>query len=202
MNRRVAIVVLGAVLAGCAAGLPPSPLFVEVEPFEPPTRDTAQIVFLAPRAAPTAANANALYELHANQRTLLAALAGHTGSFQQVPPGHHVFMAVGRAAHLLEADVEGGARYYVLLRPDASGDLTPLPVRMSEDAEISNRSSESGQWLFDSTLVAKTAAADAWFAAKASQVDAAQAAALAVWQRQSAAQHAAATLGKDDAVLR
>ena len=203
MKLRLAFVVLAAVLSGCAAKLPPPPpLFVDVEPFEPPGRDVAQIVFLSPAAVPTVANANALYELEGGRRVLVAALAAHTGSLQVVTPGHHVFMAVGRDAHLLEADVEGGARYYVLLRAEGSANLVPLPMRMTEGAEITNRSAESGQWLADTQMVAKTPAADVWFANKAAQVDAAQAAAVAAWQRKSATERAALTLGKDDAVLR
>lgn len=203
MKLRLALVVLAAVLCGCAAKLPPPPpLFVDVDPFEPPSRDIAQIVFLSPGAVPAAASANALYQLDGGHRLLLAALAAHTGSLQVVTPGHHVFMVFGRDAHLLEADVEGGARYYVLLRAEGGANLVPLPVRMTEDAEITNRSAASGQWLADSQMVAKTPAADVWFANKAAQVDAAQAAAMADWLRKSATGRAALTLGKDDAVLR
>ena len=202
MKLRAVFIVLVAVLGGCAAPPPPPALFVDVEPFEPPTRAMAQIVFLSPDGSPSAADANALFELAAGRRTLLAALAGHTGSFQQVAPGHHVFMSYGCSAHLLEADVEGGARYYVLLRSNGKGDLTPLPVRMTEDAEITNRSAASGQWLADAPMVAKTAIADVWFKNKAAAIDAAETVALAAWQRKSAPERAALTLDLADAVLR
>ncbi len=203
MTLRLATLALLAVLAGCATKLPPPvPLFVEVEPFVPPTPDVAQIVFLSPAATPMPANANALYSLDGGHRTLMAALAGHTGSFQQVTPGHHVFMTFGHGAHLLEADVEGGCRYYVLLRADGNDDLVPLPMRMAEDAEISNRSPESSQWIVDSTMVEKTPAAEIFFAKKSSQADAAQAGALAAWQRKTPQARAAMTLEPADAELR
>ena len=203
MKSRVAAIALLAVLASCATRSPPPvPLFVEVDPFTPPTREMAQIVFLSPAAVPLPVDANALYSLDGGHRTLMAALAGHTGSFQQVMPGHHVFMTFGRSAHLLEANVEGGCRYYVLLRADGSDDLVPLPMRMTEDAEITNRSPESGQWMQDSTMVEKTPAADVFFARKSSQVDAAQADALAAWQRKTTQARASMTLEPADAVLR
>ena len=133
MKIRLESIMLFAVLAGCASKpLPPVPLFTFVEPYVSPTPDMAQIVFLSPADAPTPADTNALYELEGDRRTLVAALAAHTGSFNQVKPGHHVFMTYGHAGHLLEADVEGGARYYVLLRSDGKGELTPLPMRMTE----------------------------------------------------------------------
>lgn len=202
MTFRLAALALLAVLASCATKLPPPvPLFVEVEPYVPPTPGVAQIVFLSPAATPTPANANALYSLDGGHRTLIAALAGHTGSFQRVTPGHHVFMTFGRGAHLLEANVEEGCRYYVLLRVDGNGDLVPLPMRMTEDAEITNRSPESGQWIVDSTMVEKTPAADVFFVGK-SQVDAAQADALAAWQRKTPQARAALTLEPADAELR
>ncbi|MEP6504704.1 MAG: hypothetical protein ABJD97_15300, partial [Betaproteobacteria bacterium] len=102
---------------------------------------------------------------------------------------------------LLEANVDGGARYYVLLRPVGADDLQPWPMRMTEDAEISNRNTASSQWILDARTVDKTAAAGAWFASKAPQVDKAQAAAQSDWQRKSAAERAAATLEKADAVM-
>lgn len=203
MTFRIAAIALLAVLASCATRLPPpAPLFVEVDPFTPPTRDVAQIVFLSPADVPTQVDANALYSLDGGHRTLVAVLAGHTGSFQQMTPGHHVFMTFGRSGHLLEANVEGGCRYYVLLRADGNGDLVPLPVRMTEDAEITNRSPASGQWIVDSTMVEKTPAADIAFAKKSLQVDAAQADALAAWQRKTPLARASMTLDPADAVLR
>jgi hypothetical protein len=200
---RLASVVLLAILLGCASKpIPPVPLFTEVDPYVPPTPDMAQVVFLSPGDAPSLADTNALYELDGGHRVLVAALAAHTGAFVQIKPGHHVFMTYGRAGHLLEANVEGGARYYVLLRSDGKSELTPLPVRMTEDAAISNRSAESGQWLMASRMVEKTPAADAWFAARSAQVESAQAATLSAWQRKTAQERAALTLERDDAMLR
>ena len=135
MKIRLESVMLFAILAGCASKpFPQVPLFTSVEPYVSPTPDMAQIIFLSPADAPALADTNALYELEGDRRTLVAALAAHTGSFNQIKPGHHVFMTYGHAGHLLEADVEGGARYYVLLRSDGKGELTPLPMRMTEDA--------------------------------------------------------------------
>ena len=203
MKIRLESVMLFAVLAGCASKpLPQVPLFTAVEPFVSPTPDMAQIVFLSPADAPTLAETNALYELAGGRRVLVAALAAHTGSFDQIKPGHHVFMTYGRSGHLLEANVEGGARYYVLLRSDGKSELTPLPMRMTEDAQISNRSAESGQWIVSSQMVEKTSAADMWFAAKSARVDAAQTAALSAWQGKTTQERAALTLQRDDAVLR
>ena len=202
MKIRLESVMLIAVLAGCASKpLPQVPLFAAVEPFVPPTPDMAQVVFLSPADAPTLEETNALYELTGGRRVLVAALAAHTGSFVQIQPGHHVFMTYGRAGHLLEANVEGGARYYVFLHSDGKSELTPLPMRTTEDAPISNRSPEAGQWLMSSQMVEKTSAADMWFAAKAARVDAAQAAALTAWQGKTTQERAALTLQSDDAVL-
>ena len=204
MPRVLAAAILAA-LAGCATSAPPPsvPLFVEsASGWQVPPRDMAQIVFLTPGATPASTAANALYELEGERRTLVAALAAHAASLQLVRPGHHVFMAYGREAHLLEADVEGGARYYVLMRAVGPAGLEPLPVRMTDDAEISIRHAEATQWLLDTELVDKTPAADAWFARRDAQVALAQAAALAAWQRKSAAERAALTLQPGDAAMR
>lgn len=80
----------------------------------------------------------------------------------------------------------------------------PAQARVAEAVAIlvSNRNPDSGQWLSASTMVEKTGAADVWFAAKAREVDAAQSAALADWQRKTPQARAALTLDKADAVLR
>lgn len=193
---------LASALAACATPAPPpAPLFVEsASSYAPPPRDKAQVVFLAPADSP--AVANGLFEVDGDRRTLLAAIAAHGASIQLLPPGHHVFMAYGRAAELVEADVEGGARYYVLMRPLGSDGLQPVPVQRKDDAAVPLATSNFFDWLSNTQLVDKTAAADAWFAGKDAQVAAAQAAAQSAWQRKSAQERAALTLGKDDAVLR
>ena len=204
---RALAAVLASALAGCASRLPPpappAPLFVEsASSYTPPPLDKAQVVFLAPSATPAAAAANAIFEIDGGQRTLLAALAAHGGSIQSLPPGHHVLMAYGRAGHLIEAELEGGARYYVLLRPLDADDLQPLPVQRREGAAARVDSPDFYDWDANTTLVDKTAAADAWFSARAAQVDAAQAAAQSAWQRKTPQERAALTLTADDAVLR
>ena len=203
-RRCLAAVAMVGVLAGCAtpAAAPP-PLFVEsTTGYHPPPRDMAQIVFLAPGALPGANDANALFELDGDRRTLVAALAAHGQALLDVKPGHHVFMAYGREAFLLETHVEAGARYYVLMRAVGRDGLQPLPMRMTDDAEISNRSPASGQWLLDTELVEMTPAAGAWFALRSARIAMAQATAQAAWQRLSAAERAASTLQPEDAVLR
>jgi hypothetical protein len=190
-------------LTGCATPPPPVPLFVEsTTGWHPPPRDMAQIVFLAPGALPAATDANALFELDDDRRTRVAALAVHAGTLQVVQPGHHVFMGFGHEAWLLEVSVEAGARYYVLMRAVGRDGLRPLAVRMTEDVAVTNRSAESGQWLFDTELVDMTPAARVWFATRGARVAEARASAQAAWQRLSPAERLAATLQPEDAVLR
>ncbi|MEO5688914.1 MAG: hypothetical protein ABIR54_16275 [Burkholderiaceae bacterium] len=202
-RRFFACAALLAALAGCATPPPAPALFVEsAAGYHLPPRDMAQIVFFAPGDLPAANDANALFELDGDRRMLIAALAGHGEALVDVQPGHHVFMACGREAFLLEANVEAGARYYVLMRAVGRQGLQPLPMRMTEDAEISNRNPASGQWLIDTGLVDLTPAAGVWFTTRSARIAAAQSAAQAAWQRKSAAGRAALTLQPEDAVLR
>jgi hypothetical protein len=64
---------------------------------------------------------------------------------QNVDPGKHLFIAhTVSFSHFLEADVEAGKRYYVLLRFIYGRGMQLRPIRTSGDSEFSvNRSSIS-----------------------------------------------------------
>jgi hypothetical protein len=193
MNRRfMEVALILAVLGGCASRLPPAPLYAAGPYYEPPPDGKAQIIFFVPGDLPVAGSANGLFDLAGSSPTLMGVLAAHTGSIQTVSPGHHIFMAYGGVAHLMEADVKAGARYFVVMRQTRSGGLQPMPVRATEHDAVT-------MWTFDFDLVGKTPLADEWFAKMNSRVSAARATALSAWRQKSDAERAALTLNSEDA---
>ncbi len=193
------------VLVGCASGPPPAPLSQESNaPLAAPPADQAQILFVDPANAIQGAVPAFLFELNGSDRRLLAVMGPHSKSVQLVAPGHHVFASngAGAAAHIMEADVVAGKRYYVLLRFLYARGMQLRPIRPAGPSEFAATSKEFADWNSSTDFVAKTPAADA-FAEKLSAAFAKeQAGGLAEWNKKLPAQRAELTLNPDDAIDR
>jgi len=204
MKLRSLLVFSAVVLAGCASGPPPAPLFVDSSaPLAPPPADKAQIIFLDPINAIQGMFPVGVYELHGTERTLLAELASHTKSVQLVTPGHHVFASnPGGVAHVMEADVAAGKRYYVLMRFIYAQGMQLRPIRPTGPSDFSVANKDFGEWVSITHFVDKTAAADEHDRKFDSAIVKAQAEAQADWLRKTPAQRAELTLNVGDAIER
>jgi hypothetical protein len=205
MKLRSLLTLSAIVLAGCASGPPPAPLFVDSSaPLTPPPADKAQIVFLDPINAIQGLIPVGLYEVNGSDRTLLAMLASHGKSVQLVAPGHHVFASNqgGGTAHIMEADVVGGKRYYVLLRFIYAQGMQLRPIRPAGPSDYSVANKDFAEWMSITHFVEKTAAADELDKKSSTGFAKAQADGLAVWKNKTPAQRAELTLNAEDAIDR
>jgi len=200
----LAIAALATALAGCASGPPPAPLLVEspVQTLAPPPADKAQIVFLEPINAIQGLFPTGVFELKDGQRELLAILSSHGKTAQLVAPGHHVFMTYSGACHVMEADVEAGKRYYVLLRFIYANGMQLRPIRATAGSDFSVANPDFAEWTSITHFVDTTADGTAQYAKWTASVDKCQADALASWQKKSPKEHAELTLNKEDVVAR
>jgi hypothetical protein len=206
MNARILAAAAAIAIAGCASAPPPPPLFVDApnQTLAPPPPDKAQIVFLEPINAIQGMFPTGVYEIEGDQRRLLAMLASHGKSAQLVAPGHHVFMsnAGGGTAHIMEAEVEAGKRYYVLMRFIYANGMQLRPIRPTAGSEFSVANKDFPEWVSITHFVDKTPDADAFALKWAKGIESAQAAGLAAWQKKSAKERAELTLDKGDAIER
>ncbi|MEP6501966.1 MAG: hypothetical protein ABJD97_01440 [Betaproteobacteria bacterium] len=204
MKLRTLLPLALVALAGCAAGPPPAPFFVDsAATLTPPPADKAQIVFLEPINAIQGAFPTGVYEIRGTERTLLAELASHTKSVQMVAPGHHVYMSSqGGTAHIMEADVVAGKRYYVLMRFIYANGMQLRPIRPTGPSDFAATNKDFAEWVSITRFVDKTAAADAHDQKFAETFAKAQADGLADWQKKTAAQRAELTLNAEDAIAR
>jgi hypothetical protein len=205
MKLRSLLTLTAIVLAGCASGPPPAPLFTDSSaPLTPAPADKAQIVFLDPINAIQGAFPVGLYEVNGSERTLLAELASHTKSVQLVTPGHHVFASNpgGGSAHILEADVVAGKRYYVLLRFIYAQGMQLRPIRPTGPSDFSVANKDFPEWVSITRFVEKTAAADEYDRKSSISFANAQADGLADWKKKTPAQRAELTLNAGDAIDR
>lgn len=190
-------------LAGCA-GDPPKPQFLvspsQTLPMPPP--DQAQIVFLEPINSVQGLFPVGLFRVEGASRTLLATTGAHSKVAVSLPPGRHLLMAnhSGMVAHFLEANVEAGRRYYVLVRFIYGNGFQLRPIRPSGDSDYSVTSPNFAKWVADTRVVDKTPDADAFYEANRERVDRSQAAGWQTWLAKTPAERAELTLQPADAV--
>jgi hypothetical protein len=204
MNRSLWMSLLLVVLAlPLQAKDPPPPLFVESanQTLLPPPADKAQIILLEPINKIQGMFPIQIYEIQGGQRTLLAVTIWHSKAIVLLDPGKHMLMSSG--THLMEANVEAGKRYYVLLRFIYAQGMQLRPLRTSGTSVYSVTSPDFPKWQAITTrYVEKTPAADEAFAKDKPNefLDKAQAKALENWAAHTDAERAELTLNPGDAV--
>lgn len=185
-------------LAACASTNPMINTSAD-QTLPPPPADKAQIVFINPGNAVAAAFLSGVYDIKGDNKELFGMLGSKTKLFQNVDPGHHLFMAnTLKVSHLLEADVQAGKRYYVVMRFIYGRGMQLRPVRASGNGEFSADSGQFNAWKNSTSFVVKTAEADAWYAKYKAMVDEAEASSMKEWQAKDAAQKAELTLNSAD----
>lgn len=191
-------------LAGCASGPPPPPLFVPLanQALPPPKPDRAQIVFLEPINSIQGAGGVGLFELDGDKRTLLAITGAHSKVALDFTPGRHMLMAnrPGGISHLLEANVEAGKRYYVLVRFIYAGGFQLRPLRPSGESDFTVKNRNFPDWVSSTRFVEKTTDGEQHFQQFSQAVDRDQATAWNVWRAKTPEQRAELTLLAQDAI--
>lgn len=186
--------------AACAA---PTTLFAPAadQTLPPPPPDRAQIVFLNPGTAAFDFSTH-IYELKSAEREFLGTLGAKTKLVVNAAPGNHLFMAnsVG-FGHILEANVDPGKRYYVLLRYVHGRGFQLRPIRNAGgDPEFTVGNPRFRQWQAESQIVVKTAEANDFQQKYKSFNDDALAKGMAEWKEKRPDQRAELTLNREDSV--
>jgi hypothetical protein len=205
MKNKYLSVCFALVISGCSS----RPFIVDASsqtiPDPPPGK--AQIIFLEPTNAIAGAFLTCLVEAKGEERPLLAMLGSKAKSVQVVNPGHHTFVANTGASlisegfsHILEADVDAGKRYYVLVRFIYGHGMQLRPVRATGTSDYSAGNPQFSEWITSTRIMEKTSEADAWYAKFKGAVDRGEATARVDWQKKSADQKAELTLNRDDAI--
>jgi hypothetical protein len=196
-----------AVLMASALGAKekPKPVVVEVPNYvlAAPPADQAQIVFVEPINKIQGLFPVAIYELNGDQRSMLAVSWWKGKTVALLPPGKHMLFATpGGLGHIMEANVEAGKRYYVLLRFIYANGFQMRPLRTSGTSEYRITSPDFPKWIKESRWVEKTPDAEPFFAAERVQkaMDTGQQNAMNNWQAKTAAEAAELTLTPADAV--
>jgi hypothetical protein len=204
MNPRILVLFAALLaLAGCATE-PPKPHFLESadQTLQPPPRDKAQIVFLEPINSLQGMLPNGIFEVDGpSNRTLLATTGAHSKAVVLLNPGRHMLMAnQGYMGHFLEANVEAGKRYYVLLRFIYANGFQLRPLRRSGPSDYTVQARDFPSWVSTTRFVERTPESDAFFEKFKDQMDKGQAASWKTWLDKTPKERAELTLNPEDAI--
>ncbi|HSI37831.1 MAG TPA: hypothetical protein VK946_02045 [Methylotenera sp.] len=191
-------------IGGCATEPPPRPQFVVAanQNLPPPPQDRAQIVFLEPINSIQGMFPVGIFEINDNNRTLLATTGAHSKVALLFTPGRHILMAnqPGIAAHFLDANVEAGKRYYVLLRFIYANGFQMRPLRSSGPSDYAITNKDFPRWISETRFVDKTTDSDAFFEKYNEAVIKSQTSGWKTWLAKTPQQRAELTLNLEDAI--
>ena len=199
MLRHLTLVLILVMPVAAHAADPPPPPFVEVPNFTipPPPADQAQIIFLEPINKIQGLFPIGIFEIEGDQRKLINVSSWRSKSVITLAPGKHMLMSAP-VGHYMEANVEAGKRYYVLLRFIYANGMQLRPIRASGTSEYRVNGPDFLKWMkATNRFVQKSPDAETYFGAG---VDPAQTKGLENWQAKSAEEAAELTLNVDDAV--
>lgn len=182
----------------------PKPLFVESadQTLQPPPADKAQIIFLEPINSIQGLFPVGIFTILGDTRTLIATTGAHSKASVLVSPGKHMFMAnhSGMIAHFLDAEVEAGKRYYVLVRFIYANGFQLRPIRSTGPSDYSIANKKFSDWNTKTKFVDKTSDSDIWFTNSSEAVTKSQALGWEKWLAKTAAEREELTLTPQDAI--
>jgi hypothetical protein len=184
-----------------AADPPPQPFVVVPDYTIPaPPADQAQIVFLEPINKIQGMFPAGIFVIDGDQRRLLNVTSWRSKSVANLPPGKHLLLS-SHVGHLMEANVEAGKRYYVLMRFIYANGLQLRPIRPSGTSEYRVNGPHFPKWMKQTErFVQMSPDAETYFTTFKGAVDQAQKKALENWQAKTPAEIAELTLNVEDAV--
>jgi hypothetical protein len=167
-----------------------------------PQDGKAMVVFLRP-AFMAGAISSTIYDAPDDQDVFLGSVGRKEKLAYQAEPGHHRFMVVAENADFLDADLEAGKTYYVLVKPRPGvwkARFSLIPIHAAADAEYSLQGEDFGKWNAATHFVEKTPAADAWYAEHKASVDEKKTGYLAKWNAMDPQDRAVLVLHPEDGV--
>lgn len=184
-------------LNGCVAT---STQMVKTDVSPTPQEGKALVIFMRPSMF-GAAIQSSIYDTHGESNEFIGIVSAKTKVAYQAAPGNHLFMVIGENADFMNADLQAGKTYYVLVRtrPGAwKARFSLLPIHNDASAKYNTQSPDFAQWQQATSFVEKAPSADAWYQAHAADIAAKQSEYMQKWDAASAQQKAELTLHAED----
>lgn len=194
------LLALALAMTGCVST---SDYMVRSSTLEPrPETDKALVVFMRPSNYGGAIQAS-VYEASQPQERFIGIVSANTKIAYQAEPGKHLFMVIGENADFVNATLDAGKTYYILVSPRMGmwkARFSLLPIHDDASAKYSLRSEDFRDWQADTHFVERSPAADAWYRENATSVAGKRADYMVRWNESSAEQQAELTVLPADGV--
>ena len=167
-----------------------------------PQEGKALVVFLRPSAYGGGVSST-VYEAPDDGTTFLGAVESGDKLGVQMEPGDHRLMVIGENADFLDARLEAGKTYYVLVKVrmgawKARFSLTP--IHNDAAAQVNLQGADFKEWNGKTSFVEKSPEADKWFEANQASVEKKKAKYLEKWNRMLPVDRAVLVLHPQDGV--
>lgn len=200
MKRLIALLsslVMLAMLGGCVAT---SSYMTKANVTPQPTSDKALVIFMRPSRYGGGIQAS-VYDTSPGANQFIGIVSAKTKIGYLTSPGDHLFMVIGENADFMNADLEAGKAYYVLVSPRMGfwkARFSLLPIHNDASAKYSTKSPDFAEWQQETSFVRTTPGAEAWYQTHAADISAKQADYMKKWATASPEQKAELTLHRDD----
>ena len=200
---RIARIAAVLLLLASPAAFAKSDLMTDAADQAPKPQDgKAMVVFLRPSFV-GGAIASTVYDAPDGEDTFLGSVAHKEKLAYQAEPGAHRFMVIAENADFMDATLEAGKTYYVLVSPRMGvwkARFSLLPVHNDPAAEESVQSAEFKKWMAKSSFVEATESNLAWYEKSKGSVEEKKADYLKKWNVMLPADKAELTLKAEDGV--
>lgn len=173
-----------------------------VAPAPSPTPGKALVVFMRPSNYGGGIQAS-VYEASQPKEEFIGIVSANTKVAFQADPGEHLFMVIGENADFMNATLEAGKTYHVLVSPRMGvwkARFSLLPIHNDAAAKYSLKSTEFKKWESGTHFVEKSPAAEAWYRENAESVAAKRADYMEKWKQSSPIQQQELTLLASDGI--
>jgi hypothetical protein len=177
------------------------PLETLLAELPPPPADAAQIVFLKPSdgALGFGVMPAGILEIVGDQRKLLGVMNFRARLVVTVAPGSHLFMSHDKGyVHFLDAKVEAGKRYFVLVRMIYTLGHQMRPIRPNGTSDYDMSNPDFVDWLDDTQVKPARRQQIRDYEKRDAKVAEAQAQGWARWLRKTDDERAQLTLRPED----
>lgn len=184
-----------AMLGGCASGL-----MTKAGAMPAPESGKAMVVFMRPSMFGGAIQSS-VYDTHGTHNTFIGIVSAKTKVAYQADPGNHLFMVIAENADFMNATLEAGKTYYVLVKPRVGvwkARFSLIPIHNDAKAEYSLQSKDFTEWQAATQYVVNTPASEQWYAEHKADIEAKQQDYTKKWDAMDPADKAVLTLHAED----
>ncbi len=166
-----------------------------------PEPDKAQLIFLRPSSNPIFALYTMLSEVTPDGDRFISAIGTGSKVVYSTAPGRKMFVSNdGMRVHFMDADLEAGQRYYVLVRPVYGNGYQLRPIRREAGSDYSMANPDFKQWVTKTKRVEALGSEVPMPPRALPQLAKARAIGWTEWEAKTPAEHAELTLERADAV--